>query len=39
MLNPSKIATVKATAPVLAAQGYTIIQRFYERLYEAHPEL
>jgi nitric oxide dioxygenase len=39
MLNPSKIATVKATAPVLAAQGYAIIQRFYQRLFEAHPEL
>jgi nitric oxide dioxygenase len=39
MLDPSKIATVKATAPVLAAQGYAIIQRFYHRLFEAHPEL
>jgi nitric oxide dioxygenase len=39
MLTPETIATVKATAPVLAQHGYTIIQRFYERLFEAHPEL
>ncbi|MDR6858186.1 NO-inducible flavohemoprotein [Variovorax guangxiensis] len=39
MLTPSTIATVKATAPVLAEHGFTIIQRFYERLFEAHPEL
>src|SRR5690606_35176094 len=29
----------KATAPVLAEQGSTIIRRFYQRLFEAHPEL
>ena len=39
MLTPSTIATVKSTAPVLAEHGFTIIQRFYERLFEAHPEL
>jgi nitric oxide dioxygenase len=39
MLKPSTIATVKATAPVLAVHGYAIIQRFYERLFQAHPEL
>ena len=39
MLTPTTIATVKATAPVLAEHGYAIIQRFYERLFEAHPEL
>ncbi len=39
MLAPNTIATVKATAPVLAEHGYTIIQRFYDRLFEAHPEL
>ena len=39
MLNPSTIATVKATAPVLAEHGYAIIERFYQRLFEAHPAL
>ena len=39
MLKPTTIATVKATAPVLAEHGYAIIQRFYERLFQAHPEL
>jgi nitric oxide dioxygenase len=39
MLKPSTIATVKATAPVLAVHGHAIIQRFYDRLFQAHPEL
>ena len=39
MLKSSTIATVKATAPVLAVHGYAIIERFYQRLFEAHPEL
>src|SRR3954467_1469981 len=39
MLKPETIALVKSTAPVLAEHGYTIIQRFYERLFQAHPEL
>src|SRR4029450_8218623 len=39
MLTPTTISTVKATAPVLAEHGYAIIQRFYERLFQAHPEL
>ncbi len=39
MLTPATIAVVKATAPVLAEHGYTIIQRFYERLFQAHPDL
>ena len=39
MLTPSTIATIKATAPVLAEHGYSIIDRFYERLFVAHPEL
>jgi nitric oxide dioxygenase len=30
---------VKATAPVLADHGLAIIGRFYERLFQAHPEL
>ncbi len=39
MLKPTTLSTVKATAPVLAVHGYAIIQRFYERLFQAHPEL
>jgi nitric oxide dioxygenase len=39
MLTPTTIATIKATAPVLAEHGYAIIERFYQRLFEAHPEL
>ncbi|MET0508967.1 MAG: NO-inducible flavohemoprotein [Burkholderiaceae bacterium] len=39
MLTQSTIETVKATAPALAEHGYRIIQRFYERLFQAHPEL
>lgn len=39
MLKPETIAIVKSTAPVLAEHGYTIIQRFYERLFQAHPDL
>jgi nitric oxide dioxygenase len=39
MLTPTTVSTVKATAPVLAKHGYAIIQRFYERLFQAHPEL
>ncbi|KXV14781.1 nitric oxide dioxygenase [Caballeronia megalochromosomata] len=39
MLTQRTKDIVKATAPVLAQHGYTIIQRFYFRLFEAHPEL
>jgi nitric oxide dioxygenase len=39
MLTPTTITTVKATAPVLAEHGYPIIECFYRRLFEAHPEL
>ncbi|PMS33360.1 nitric oxide dioxygenase [Trinickia symbiotica] len=39
MLTQKTKDIVKATAPVLAEHGYPIIQRFYERLFEAHPEL
>jgi nitric oxide dioxygenase len=39
MLTPANISIVKATAPVLAEHGYAIIQRFYQRLFEQHPEL
>lgn len=39
MLKPETIANVKATAPVLAVHGLAIIERFYQRLFEAHPEL
>jgi nitric oxide dioxygenase len=39
MLTQKTKDIVKATAPVLAEHGYPIIQRFYKRLFEAHPEL
>jgi nitric oxide dioxygenase len=38
-VKPETIATVRATAPVLAERGLAIIERFYQRLFEAHPEL
>lgn len=39
MLTQTTKDIVKATAPVLAEHGYTIIQRFYTRMFAAHPEL
>jgi nitric oxide dioxygenase len=39
MLTQKTKDIVKATAPVLAQHGYPIIQRFYQRLFQAHPEL
>jgi nitric oxide dioxygenase len=39
MLTQRTKDIVKATAPVLADHGYAIIKRFYQRLFEAHPEL
>jgi nitric oxide dioxygenase len=39
MLTQKTKDIVKATAPVLAEHGYPIIKRFYQRLFEAHPEL
>ncbi|GIP37541.1 flavohemoprotein [Paenibacillus sp. J31TS4] len=39
MLQPSTIETIKATVPVLQAQGRQITTRFYQLLFEKHPEL
>ena len=39
MLTLTTVTTVKGTAPVLAEHGYAIVRRFYERLFQAHPEL
>lgn len=39
MLTQRTRDIVKATAPALAEHGYPIIQRFYTRLFDAHPEL
>lgn len=39
MLSQKTKDTIKATVPVLAEHGSTIIRRFYERLFQAHPEL
>ena len=38
-MNPGTIEIVKATAPVLAEHGLAIINRFYARLFEEHPQL
>ena len=38
-LDPSVVATVKATAPRLARRGRAIVARAYERLFAANPEL
>lgn len=39
MLQEKTIAIIKATVPVLEVHGEAITRRFYERLFEAHPEL
>ncbi len=38
-LSPKTIEIVKATAPVLAEHGLKIVQTFYPRLHQDHPEL
>ncbi|WP_152392375.1 NO-inducible flavohemoprotein [Paenibacillus guangzhouensis] len=39
MLNPSTIAIIKSTVPVLEVHGTAITKRFYELLFTNHPEL
>ncbi|MDX0953992.1 NO-inducible flavohemoprotein [Sinorhizobium medicae] len=39
MLTQKTKDIVKATAPVLAEHGFAIIQHFYKRMFQAHPEL
>jgi nitric oxide dioxygenase len=39
MLSEKTIAIVKSTAPVLEKYGQDITKRFYEMMFEAHPEL
>lgn len=39
MLSPKTIATVKATAPVLAANGETLTRHFYRRMFAGNPEV
>ncbi len=38
-LTADQIARVKATAPVFAEYGPTITKHFYQRMFNAHPEL
>ncbi|MED4403555.1 NO-inducible flavohemoprotein [Metabacillus fastidiosus] len=38
-LDPEKLEIVKATLPVVLEHGEAITTRFYERLFENHPEL
>ncbi|OXM14369.1 NO-inducible flavohemoprotein [Paenibacillus herberti] len=39
MLSPNTIAIIKSTVPVLEVHGTAITRRFYQRLFEAYPEL
>lgn len=39
MLDQQTIAVIKSTVPVLKEYGTTITGRFYQRMFEAHPEL
>ncbi|MCB2106051.1 MAG: NO-inducible flavohemoprotein [Rhodobacteraceae bacterium] len=39
MLNEKTIATIKATAPVLAEHGETLTRHFYERMFVHNPEV
>lgn len=39
MMTPAQIATVKATAPVLAIHGEAITAHFYRRMLSGNPEL
>lgn len=39
MLSQQAIAIIKSTVPVLEVHGTTITKRFYERLFQSHPEL
>ncbi|WP_163540044.1 NO-inducible flavohemoprotein [Gracilibacillus sp. YIM 98692] len=39
LLDQQTMKTVKATVPVLAEHGQAITSRFYERLFQSHPEL
>ncbi|MGG1686284.1 NO-inducible flavohemoprotein [Pseudalkalibacillus sp. NRS-1564] len=39
MLSPKTITTIKSTVPVLEVHGTEITKRFYEMLFENHPEL
>ena len=36
-LDTQTIATIKATIPALQQHGLTIVQKFYENLFEYHP--
>lgn len=39
MLSEQTIVTIKSTVPVLEVHGTTITKRFYQMMFEAHPEL
>lgn len=39
MLSEQTIATIKSTVPVLEVHGTAITKRFYQMMFEAHPEL
>lgn len=39
MLDQETIDIIKSTVPILETEGVTITSRFYEMMFEAHPEL
>jgi nitric oxide dioxygenase len=39
MLNPTTIAIVKSTAPILEAHGETLTRHFYHRMFSHNPEV
>src|SRR5690606_36855006 len=39
MLSQKTRVIIKSTAPVLAEHGFVIVERSYQHLFEAHPEL
>ncbi|MGL5280152.1 MAG: NO-inducible flavohemoprotein, partial [Plesiomonas shigelloides] len=39
MLDPNIIATIKATAPAVAATGPALTAHFYDRMFAHNPEL
>lgn len=38
-LDPKKLEIIKATLPVVKEHGEAITKRFYQRMFEKHPEL
>lgn len=39
MLSPEKIKIIQSTVPILEKHGKDITTRFYQLLFQSHPEL